>query len=846
MGDEFDVLRVPWVPTKYERIRDYIMGESIDSLDIEQLTLLEYASYEYQDTMEARGRQPELPQPKNKGFRFREEAFRSELRTQRREKLAALVRDIVEGSQNIYSICSGNEDPQFLLNCMLRLSYQYKNTRSLIESPTIEPSLLSGAFSAIEALLRNPSQETEGSFRAAIGNIGHDKVQSALQDAMIYMSESSLKIRRQATEFVAKCLLYEADKGCVADLIVSVYKGRQESPIVKVSNEGWKDIVADAKRACFRRLNIESELDNYALSVYLNDYPGTRETKVIEYPYKGKSIGLGVAIALLAHFKNHGINPGLALTGEIKPNSKLVGAVKGFDGTGKAYAACWSGIEKIIVPDDNVNDAEKEIERAYESGAGCNTIVVGVTGLADAEDAVFQSIISPEIDEIVIKEFPFPIARRYQQIPPGVGERKERYVYKTLAAFLQYLSLILISQYVIRDANQEEIRSSELTGWLYDTLGSKMVSGTWGTIFLKIIRHYINIKERNQSALFVPELYDIPEDKYDYLEKTIDRVMKLSHDVIDGNPPATPEEWGDVISEYTEALEIIMDSFPFIRDYQLVQISYKQNEFLRCMGAKVDTEIYEFPSIPDQKLIPGQLYLTRPDYTDYLHLHPLLIFWSQPTDVTDVMMYYESDDEKVKYQQSLKIGFFDSPAYLSEVQNIYDRLKRERDSKPTFDEIEWEGTRERIRELSHIQDFDSSIYLQRSNVMEAANQFLESDKTCMIISGDAGSGKTSFLCSLEEEVREDPNACVWVCPAESLGEHSLDRMLLDMLVQDYEGDESSFLMQIDKKQTFSGRKLIVCIDAINEHSNPKQLLLSLDGCLWHNRNTENGGVKIQR
>ena len=54
MTDEFGVLRNSWQRRDYDRTREFLIGKSLESLDIEQLTLLEYASYEYQDLMETR------------------------------------------------------------------------------------------------------------------------------------------------------------------------------------------------------------------------------------------------------------------------------------------------------------------------------------------------------------------------------------------------------------------------------------------------------------------------------------------------------------------------------------------------------------------------------------------------------------------------------------------------------------------------------------------------------------------------------------------------------------------------------------------------------------------------
>ena len=116
MISDFDILRALWVPKDYEGARDSYLAV-LEQLDVEELTLLEFCSYEYQTALEE--------------SEYQEERFRSQLRLQRRLSLEKAISDIREGSRDIYSLGHKHDDPRFLLQFVLKLSSQNDNTISI-------------------------------------------------------------------------------------------------------------------------------------------------------------------------------------------------------------------------------------------------------------------------------------------------------------------------------------------------------------------------------------------------------------------------------------------------------------------------------------------------------------------------------------------------------------------------------------------------------------------------------------------------------------------------------------------------------------------------------------------
>ena len=74
------------------------------------------------------------------------------------------------------------------------------------------------------------------------------------------------------------------------------------------------------------------------------------------------------------------------------------------------------------------------------------------------------------------------------------------------------------------------------------------------------------------------------------------------------------------------------------------------------------------------------------------------------------------------------------------------------------DVITWEDIRRvasvftrQMLEVRYAEKFDPSYYLQRSSIKAHFDDFLASDKVVMVLTGNAGTGKSSFICSLQED-----------------------------------------------------------------------------------------------
>jgi len=396
MDCDFSDLRKKWSHRDYEEFRDFYFTqpELLKLCDIEELTLLEFCSYEYQYYKVSKG-ESEFQ------INQQEESFRSRIRLQRRSKLKELIISIREKNGSIYEIVNPvNRDNHSLLYFILRLGSRYKKTVALktIAQNRHDLRLFDEILSDMENTFKEYSLQMQNVVMPKVGKFEDEEIESAVKNALVYFSEALHNIDKKAKEHIVKGLFYDNTSGYgnVSDIIVAIYEGKQEYPIARCKNCGWDEIIVMAKEAAFSKLNRLDDIDKYGVKVYIDDYPGSKSVCETEGSYSGDSIGLAIAVSFLAYFDNQIVRPEIAFTGKIASETYLIDKVGGFCGNGKAYAASWRGINSIIVPKANVTEAEMEINEARKDGSLTPTIIKGINTISEVADIILQSEKDPE------------------------------------------------------------------------------------------------------------------------------------------------------------------------------------------------------------------------------------------------------------------------------------------------------------------------------------------------------------------------------------------------------------------------------------------------------------------
>ena len=121
------------------------------------------------------------------------------------------------------------------------------------------------------------------------------------------------------------------------------------------------------------------------------------------------------------------------------------------------------------------------------------------------------------------------------------------------------------------------------------------------------------------------------------------------------------------------------------------------------------------------------------------------------------------------------------------------------------------------RELDRLRDnkYIKELYVERKNIHDKFNEFLNNDKKIFFINGNSGIGKTNIICNLVESNMNNNtilfyNSCF------------IEKSILNSLLEDFNFafDEQLYYRQLFNRINLLSKKnnkyFIICIDAIDE------------------------------
>jgi hypothetical protein len=128
--------------------------------------------------------------------------------------------------------------------------------------------------------------------------------------------------------------------------------------------------------------------------------------------------------------------------------------------------------------------------------------------------------------------------------------------------------------------------------------------------------------------------------------------------------------------------------------------------------------------------------------------------------------------------------------------------------------------------------YDPQVYHQRRGLYGRFQQFLQSEKSVLVITGNSGSGKSCFLASLPTALADDNDVLFIMLNAISLSvEHelfeTLSKNIAYFLGEDVVDAADVFASVCDLMGP-SGRKMVLVFDALNEHAEGSKLLYRID------------------
>ena len=456
-----------------------------------------------------------------------------------------------------------------------------------------------------------------------------------------------------------------------------------------------------------------------------------------------------------------------------------------------------------------------------------------------------------DLDQLILSEYPYPIAVNYRRmLEAQAWEEKTRACIRVFEFGLRAMALGVISQYLIRDV--EKVSDPQLNRLLLTRL-SRATLGTWNEIFFKTLQVY----EGKRDLFFMPELYDLhwdtstsPHRPRKGLRAPFMRLIQIRNDLAHA-APTDDARWKAYFEESLRLLRQVLGRFTFLKNYHLIRI-------LGAEGEKYWYDIYSglqvtSPSQPlktKESLTEGWFYLSKQEKR-FLELHPLLIFWekelaqAEGERMRDAAIFDRFRRTSVDYLATVlgeRINLTDRTLLAEFIQMVYYNIEKVKMARREAGKLTWwllkevsgKVSSERIGDLR--SKYRREVYLQREETKESFEEFLRSDKTCLVLIGKSGVGKSNFFLWLMDEYEDSSEVCTLMYNG---ARFSAETAVAEALTRDFElylkleglADEKGIrdiLFEINRIEGIADRKVVLLIDALNENPDAKGLLRRVD------------------
>jgi len=382
----------------------------------------------------------------------------------------------------------------------------------------------------------------------------------------------------------------------------------------------------------------------------------------------------------------------------------------------------------------------------------------------DANDKQDQEI----LQQVVLNQFPFPVAVNYRRLLDATSW--ESRVLKGINVFetlLRSLCLVAVSQYVIQDHKQ--LADEQLDQFLLKTMPRQSIGGLTEILF-RILKIY---DSQDKEILFIKELGSLL-DKKD-AKKVFIKIVEVRNDLFHRFIPADDNGWRTKFEEIHTELLFIFSLFEFLKNYNFIRVVHrtgKQYTFEKYKGQQVTTTTDQLPSKNDD-IQEGWFYLQKCKGTGkLLHLYPYIIAYEHDADVNtpglqmDAGLLDTFTHTQIRYlamvlQEIISREDQELLAYFN--TSFYRPLEGEQIRTHV---LSWDLLRKLGKEISQnhmgdaLEKYSPDLYLERKKVQEVFNDFLKSEKTCLVLSGKSGVGKTNFLIATANLLEIEDNFCV--------------------------------------------------------------------------------------
>lgn len=454
----------------------------------------------------------------------------------------------------------------------------------------------------------------------------------------------------------------------------------------------------------------------------------------------------------------------------------------------------------------------------------------------------------PRLRNKILNDFPYPIAVRYKAMleTESLEIKAHRCVF-IFEAGLRAITLGVLGQYVQRDL--EVVNDKNLNRTALKLILQSASLGTWTTVFFNALKAYRGHRDR----LFMTELYDFywnievePHRSRKGIQRPFQQLVELRNKIVH-NPPTSLAFWQSAYEEIDDRLHEVLNQLLFLAEYDLIYV-VEQNEKGVMYDAYTGHNVHRGELFQTEQLLEeGWCYLSKAT-GEFLPVHPLIIFWEDELSLAnlrsdpEVVIYDSYKVQRLKYWHSSAGGLETENVDLLDlfISRILEKLQAQR-PRQQVSRLNWSDLRSLSRQIAlqrmgdARQKYNARLYLQRQDTRETFDKFLQSDKNCLILTGNSGVGKSNFLLSLIDEFDDSETVYALAYNGARLDSHiPFDEILAKdfnyhLKFRESESpDGPSLLRMIDEIEGRQNQKIVIFMDAINENPNGKQLLRNID------------------
>ena len=467
---------------------------------------------------------------------------------------------------------------------------------------------------------------------------------------------------------------------------------------------------------------------------------------------------------------------------------------------------------------------------------------------AQGDKSSSSTLTDAQLDQIILKDFPHPIATNYAQMLRQTSwEARTRKALEVFEFGVRIITLNVLSQYLIYDMHL--VTYAELDRKLYKQLPQASL-GQWVEFFFMSLKAYQGRRDR----FFIHELYDLywdtrfePHHERRKVRGAYNQLVEIRNDLAHRIPPENEDHWRILCEKVENCLREVFRQFSFIKEYTLIRLK-------TCTGETCQYESYRGQQITLQSgliksedaLHIGWFYLLQ-ENGQVLALHPLLVFWGDDgnIDQSDAAVYDRLLKETVEYV-ALVLRRMVSNADVEQValvrNIIYYNLEKIKLSSKNKQTLSWNNLLSASRALSDEQietireKFQPKVYLQRQNILEAFYDFLASEKNCFVLIGESGSGKSSFVLSLREifskqtdNPTEQAAFFFYNAARSNPASITIDGISADLgRFLNYESGATSVLKEMEQSGELYNHKVVLVFDGLNENVDAQTLMRQID------------------